>query len=233
MERDFENNICLIAKNIEPIKVKLDLIKDENKDRIQNLWNIISFEKRNGEDMDIIFSKVISSLKEQNKKYTNKTYSYTIIYSLEEFNAEQEGYLKTLLTEIIKICKTYFNQPFLILLSKDELNKKKVIDFFNKEEIRNIGIDPRNISSFVSPLNSNNENGEMIKQKIFKIFSYFYELGDEFEYKKQPFILYKRTEEKYYSINMLILGRTQVGKSTFINTLLGEKKLMKEEEVSA
>jgi len=64
----------------------------------------------------------------------------------------------------------------------------------------------------------------MIKQKILIIFSYFYELGDEYEYKKNPFILYKKTDEKYYSINMLILGRTQVGKSTFINTLLGEKK---------
>ena len=224
MDRDYKNNICLIGKNIEDIKVKLDLIKDENKDRIQNLWNIISFEKRNGENMKSIFDGVVSSLKEQNKKYIMKTYSYTIIYSLEEFNAEQERDLKALLNQIIEICKTYFNQPFLILLSQDELNEKKVLDFFNKEEIRNIGIDPRNISSFVSPLNSNNENGKMIKLKIFKIFSYFYEFGDEFEYKNVPFILYKRTKEKYYSINMLILGRTQVGKSTFINTLLGEKK---------
>lgn len=223
MDRDYKNNICLIGKNIEDIKVKLDLIKDENKDRIQNLWNIISFEKRNGEDMNSIFDRVVSSLKEQNKKYSMKTYSYTIIYSLEKFDKEQESHLKTLLTKINSICKTYFNQPFLILLSQDELNKKEVLNFFNKEEIRNIGIDPRNISSFVSPLNSNNENGEIIK-KIFKIFSYFYELGDEFEYKKVPFILYKRTEEKYYPINMLILGRTQVGKSTFINTLLDEKR---------
>ena len=224
MDRDYKNNICLIGKNIEDIKVKLDLIKDENKDRIQNLWNIISFEKRNGEDMNSIFDGVVSSLKEQNKKYSMKTYSYTIIYSLEKFNEKQERHLKALLNQIIKICKTYFNQPFLILLSEDELNKKKVLDFFNKEEIRNIGIDPRNISSFVSPLNSNNENGKMIKLKIFKIFSYFYEFGDEFELKNVHFILYKRTKEKYYSINMLILGRTQVGKSTFINTLLGEKK---------
>jgi GTP-binding protein EngB required for normal cell division len=224
MERDYKNNICLIGKDIEHIKAKLDLIKDDNKDKIQNLWNIISFEKRNGEDMNSIFDGVVSSLKEQNKKYSMKTYSYTIIYSLEKFNAEQERHLKALLNQIIKICKTYFNQPFLILLSEDELNKKKVLDFFNKEEIRNIGIDPRNISSFVSPLNSNNENGKMIKLKIFKIFSYFYEFGDKFELKNVPFILYKRTKEKYYSINMLILGRTQVGKSTFINTLLGEKK---------
>ncbi len=226
MERDFENNICLIGKNIDSIKVKLDLNKDNNENRIQNLWNIILFEKGNEENMDKVFNKVIDSLKEKNKKYSNKIYSYTIIYSLEEFNINQENLLRSLLTEIIKICDSYFNQPFLILLSQDESDKKKAINFFNKEEIQNIGLDQRNISYFISPINSNNneKNEEMIKQKIFKIFSYFYELGDEFEYKKRPFILYKRTKEKYYSINMLILGRSQVGKSTFINTLLDEKK---------
>ena len=223
---DFENNICLIGKNIDSIEEKLDLKKDNNENRIQNLWNIILFEKGNAENMDKVFNKVIDSLKEKNKKFSNKIYSYTIIYSLEEFNVNQENHLRTLLTEIIKICDSYFNQPFLILLSQDESDKKKVINFFNKEEIQNIGFDQRNISYFISPINSNNneKNEEMIKQKIFKIFSYFYELGDEFEYKKKPFILYKRTKEKYYSINMLILGRSQVGKSTFINTLLGEKK---------
>ena len=226
MKRDFENNICLIGKNIDSIKVKLDLNKDNNENRIQNLWNIILFEKGNEENMDNVFKKVIDSLKVKNKKYSNKIYSYTIIYSLEEFNENQENHLRTLLTEIIKICDSYFNQPFLILLSQDESDKKKVINFFNKEEIQNIGLDQRNISYFISPINSNNneKNEEMIKQKIFKIFSYFYELGDEFEYEEKRFRLYKKNEEKYYPINILILGRSQVGKSTFINTLLGEKR---------
>ena len=89
MERDFENNICLIGKNIDSIKVKLDLNKDNNENRIQNLWNIILFEKGNEENMDNVFKKVIDSLKEKNKKYSNKIYSYTIIYSLEEFNENQ------------------------------------------------------------------------------------------------------------------------------------------------
>ena len=136
--------------------------------------------------MDKVFNKVIDSLKEKNKKFSNKIYSYTIIYSLEEFNVNQENHLRTLLTEIIKICDSYFNQPFLILLSQDESDKKKVINFFNKEEIQNIGLDQRNISYFISPINSNNneKNKEMIKQKIFKIFSYFYELGDDLNIKK-------------------------------------------------
>ena len=103
-----------------------------------------------------VFNKVIDSLKEQNKKYSRKIYSYTIIYSLEVFNEKQESNLKTLLTEIIKKFKTYFNQPFLILLSQDESNKQKIIDFFKKEEIQNIGIDQRNISYFISPISSKN-----------------------------------------------------------------------------
>ena len=36
----------------------------------------------------------------------------------------------------------------------------------------------------------------MIRNKIFKIFSYFYERGDEFEYKNKRFILYEKNEEK-------------------------------------
>ena len=68
------------------------------------------------------------------------------------------------------------------------------------------------------------KNEEKIKQKILKIFSYFYQFRDQFEYKKQLFRLYKKNEKKYYSINILLLGKTQVGKSTFINTFLREKR---------
>ena len=57
-----------------------------------------------------------------------------------------------------------------------------------------------------------------------KIFSYFFELGDKFIINGKEFKLYKETEEKLFPINILMLGKTQVGKSTFINTLLNEKR---------
>ena len=227
METDKKNNICLLGENLSLIKKKLDLFQDNNANKIQNLWNIISFElKYNQERKDTVMNKIIDSLKEKNKKYSKLIYSYTIIYSLENFNEEKENYLKRLLTEIIKICPTTFNQPFLILLGKDESNKNKIINFINREDIQNIGIDKRNISCFISPLNSENSNinGEKIRQKILRIFSYFYQYGDKFKFNENRYILYQENEKKYYSINILTLGKTQVGKSTFINTLLGEKR---------
>ena len=216
---DLKNNICLLGENVNLLQQDLDLIQDKNIDKIENLWNIISFElKDKNKEIDIIFDKVIDSLKQQNKKYSKKIFSYTIIYALDIFNEEKENYLKSLLNKIVKAFPNFFDHPFIILLGEDESNKNKIVSFINRE-IQNIGIDKRNISFFIKK-----KEKEMIRNKILKIFSYFYELGDEIEYKKKHFRLYKKNEEKYYPINILILGRTQVGKSTFINTLLGEKR---------
>ena len=83
METDLKNNICLLGENLSLIKKKLDLFQDNNANKIQNLWNIISFElKYNQERKDTVMNKIIDSLKEKNKKYSKLIYSYTIIYSL-------------------------------------------------------------------------------------------------------------------------------------------------------
>jgi len=216
---DLKNNICLLGENVDLLQKELDLIQDKNIDKIENLWNIISFElKDKNKEIDTIFDQVIDSLKQQNKKYSKKIFSYTIIYALDILNEEKENYLKSLLNKIVKAFPDFFDHPFIILLGEDESNKNKIVSFINRE-IQNIGIDKRNISFFTKI-----KEKEMVRNKILKIFSYFYERGDEFEHKKKKFKLYKMTEEKYYPINFIILGRTQVGKSTFINTLLGEKR---------
>jgi len=216
---DLKNNICLLGENVDLLQKELDLIQDKNIDKIENLWNIISFElKDKNKEIDTNFDQVIDSLKQQNKKYSKKIFSYTIIYALDILNEEKENYLKSLLNKIVKAFPDFFDHPFIILLGEDESNKNKIVSFINRE-IQNIGIDKRNISFFTKI-----KEKEMVRNKILKIFSYFYERGDEFEYQKKKFKLYKMTEEKYYPINFIILGRTQVGKSTFINTLLGEKR---------
>ena len=119
---------------------------------------------------------------------------------------------------------TTFYLPFFIFLIKDENDKSE----FNKFVEEDIKIDKRNISCYISPLNENiknkKENEELIKLKILKIFSYFFELGDNFNINGKKYKLYKEKKEKLYPINILLLGKTQVGKSTFLNTLLNEKK---------
>ena len=79
---DRKNNICLLGENVDLLQKELDLIQDKNIDKIENLWNIISFElKDKNKEIDTIFDQVIDSLKQQNKKYSKKIFSYTIIYA--------------------------------------------------------------------------------------------------------------------------------------------------------
>ena len=182
MANEFNNNICLIGENVDLIKKKLDLERDENVNKIQNLWNIISYEIKEKPEKEInqIFEEIIESIKKEIEiKYTKKKYSYTIIYSLNNFNKQKEIYIKELLYKIVKICPSFFKQPFLILLAEGEETKDNIIKFINKDEIQNLGIDKRNISYFISPLTENKENTEVIKLKLLKIFSYFFELGDK------------------------------------------------------
>ena len=74
---------------------------------------------------------------------------------------------------------------------------------------------------------------KIIKKNIFKIYSFFFEKGDEFEFEDRKIKLYKKPKEILFYINILTLGRTQVGKSTFINTLLKEKKAREGGEASS
>ena len=77
---DLKNSICLFGENVKLLQQDLDLIQDKNIDKIENLWNIIFFElKDKNKEIDIIFDKVIDSLKQQNKKFSKKIFSYTII----------------------------------------------------------------------------------------------------------------------------------------------------------
>jgi hypothetical protein len=219
---DLNNNICLIGKNVEQIKDELGLVQGENK--IENLWNIISYEKKDKNDMDSIINKLIDSIKKniEDSGYSKKIFSYTIIYSLEDYTEEIDC-LKKMFTKIVKISPSFFYQPFFIFLAKDENDKNEFSKFINGDDFEKIGIDKRNISCFISPLNHKNDL-EMIKRKILKIFAYFYESGDEFQFRNKPYILYNKNNEDLYSFNILTLGKTQVGKSTFINSFLKEKK---------
>ena len=60
--------------------------------------------------------------------------------------------------------------------------------------------------------------------KLIQIFSYYNELGDKFEINGYPY--YSITDFNNFPtyINILIMGRSQSGKSTFINLLLDEKR---------
>ncbi len=226
-EKDLENNICLIGDiDITLIQENLDLFQDKYADKIENSWKIRIFKVKDEEEEKVkeVINEIIVSIKNIKTNFSNKIFSYTIIYSLYNFNTKKKSYLKSLLTEIAKMSSSFFYQPFLILLADDEKSKNSTISFLNEDSIQKLSIDKRNISCFISPLKGNKENIKMIKTKILKIFSYYYQLGDNITYKEHNFNLYKQNDKNLYSINVLVLGQSQVGKSTLINTLLKEKR---------
>ena len=228
----YDNNICIIGKNTDKIAEKLDLFKERNKEKLENRWYISSYNINNNEEIEKIYNKIIKNINDMIEKsdFSEEIFSYTIIYSLDDLKKNKNE--KDNITKLFKIIslkiESFYYLPFFILLAKDEKDKEDLDSFINSQNINNIKIDKRNIETFITPLNVSLEEKEknikLIKQKIYKIFSYFFEMGDEFKYKDTVFKLYEEKEEKLYPINILILGKTQVGKSSFINTLLKEKK---------
>ena len=229
-DEKYDNNICIIGKKINKIIKELGLFKEKNKEKLENNWIISSYNINNNEEIEQIYNKIITNINDMKEKsdFSEEIFSYTIIYSLDDLkkNKNEKDNITKLFNIISLKIEYFYYHPFFIWLAKDEKDKEELDSFISSQN--DIKIDKRNIECFITPLNDNLEEKEkkikLIKQKIYKNFSYFFEMGDEFKYKDTIFKLYEETKEKLFPINILILGKTQVGKSTFINTLLKEKR---------
>ena len=233
---EYNNTIILIGKNVELIEQKLNLNKSKEK-KIENFWNINLFEIENNfsEALETIKSMLIKKINIEEFS-NNNIFSFTIIYSLndlDEDNKEKENILN-LCKMIVEVSYSFYYQPFLIFLTKRKADNLRLDKLIN-EEIKKAGYDIRNISRFMTPLNidifMNEEIVKLIRKKIFTIFDYYFGLGDDYgeilinkDKYTLPYKLYNESEEGLINLNILILGKTQVGKSTFINTLLKEKR---------
>ena len=213
-----KNNIGIVGKEVNLIKMDLSLYKEDNKKKLENFWNIISFSEWND---------IIEILKNNISDYRKEKFSFTIIISLGDLDNEQKIKINQLLQNLEdNLMENEFSEyytPFLIFLVQKE---EDIIDL-KKEFIQYNYIDIRNFSFFISPLkiDANKEiNIKKIKRKIYKIYSYFYELGDTLQFEGQTIKLYEEPDKELLPINTLVIGKTQVGKSTVINTLLKEKR---------
>ena len=204
------------SKEVELIKVELNLNKDINENKIENFWNIFSYGWNHIKD-------IISILKNKSCPFNKEIFSFTIIASLNVITDTQKNQINELFQNIENSKIREHHYPFIIFLIKNVAE-----EIILKEEIKKCKkFDERNISCFISPLLESplkEQNKKLIKQKINKIFSYFYELGDEFEFGTQKIKLYEEPEEGLLPVNVLVIGKTQVGKSTVINTFLNEKR---------
>ena len=214
-----KNNICIIGndeKDVELIKTELNLNKDFNENKIENYWNIFSYGWNHIKD-------IIAVLKSNSSPFNNEIFSFTIIASLNEIKGSQKEQINELFKNIENSKIREHKYPFIIFLIKNAEEEAVLKNELNKYK----KFDERNISIFISPLIDNKlkeKNIKLIKLKINKIFSYFYELGDEFEFGGQTIKLYEEPEIGLLPVNVLVIGKTQVGKTTLINSFLNEKR---------
>ncbi len=225
---NYDNNICIIGEDIESIKNKLNLNKnkDENSNKLENLWNIISYEINDNnnneykllvENEDKLFDNILNNIEniKKNSIYdVNKIFSFTIIHYLNKIESQIKNLEKMFEKIIVKFKDDFYYQPFIIILVNNEPDKQKIENFLNNKKLLE-GIDKRKISNFIKEDSSN------IIKKLNKIFFYFFGLGDKFEINNKEYKLFSPNKD-LNPINILVLGKEQNGKSTFINSLLME-----------
>lgn len=216
-ERKGDEAIIWLIGNKE---AEINIIKSQiNLPNITILWNYLEIIDNNVDDC---FNKLIidyeKAIEEENMLSQKNLFNFAIIYYLNSKNKEELNNLSLLFKKIIKSdnYSPYF-EPFFILLDTNE-EENYLKDRVNELDVK---IDKKyNISYFNYSFNDSSiikeENIKSINKKLLTIYSYFYQLGDE--------NFYQRTEKELYNINIILSGRSQVGKSTLINILLKEKK---------
>ena len=213
---------------------------------------IVGKKKKNNQKktLDILFNwmnekieEIIQRIKNIREESTVKdNFREIIIYYFENFDKDKENIVK--LFDMLDPNR-YFH-PFFICLcnNEEELNNIKcginnlINEYFENEK----EIDKNNFSyfEFHPDLHENEANIDIstplnslslkIIKKFIHIFSYYNELGDEFfeEINNQNNHIFSinndNNEDNKYRINVICIGKSQRGKSSFINYLLKEKR---------
>ena len=167
------------------------------------------------EDNDIIFKTLNIFQNEFEEKINNEDYkdkvNEIIIYRVLKLDDEKiKEFLKFLNSKRDEIYDLIM--PFIIFLfNNNEEIERKINDIIEKEELEKL--DKRFIFFC-----KNSNNDEIIKNLIYRAFSYYNECGDKFDLKGNDIDLRKNKYEFY--INIICVARTQNGKSTFINKFI-------------
>ena len=215
-------NIYIISENaniiVEEIKESMkgknenDLNKNnDNLDKnIVSFWEFTSLEGSLPNKLNIL----LNILKKKIEACTIDSQQFKEIYIIKNDGISQDNIneLFDKLNDILDESGEYYH-PFIIFLTKEEISVNNQ-DYYN--------LDLKKISFLLY-----SEEQFPLSDLIFKliqIFSYYNELGDEFEINGYPY--YSISDYNNYPtyLNILIMGRSQSGKSTFINLLLDEKR---------
>ena len=186
--------------------------------------------------------KILHLLNNEIKKIPNDLIKFQTIKELKEIEKEQDDYRKVFILKNINelndslknyISENYREQLFIIIIS-DLNNANSLI----KDKLKEILSDEKIYAYFdidnIKVLDSYNK----LALSILKIYSYFNQIDD---YDFINFVLEKdlvnkeieglseeleQIKNNNHTINIKVCGDSSTGKSTFINTILGEKRCL-------
>jgi len=189
-------------------------------------------------DMKSYFSPFFIFLSTKNLDLTCFNKSKTFLYKIAEDDfLNLKNYMADLFQKInpeSQNLKTQKNEKDILDIKEDQ-HIEPLIKFEDSQNISNITDESININNNkIEFININEDPKEKIKiiftffNKLISLFIYYNELGDTFSFinseNKEQYINIENDIDVTVFINILLLGRTGVGKSTLINLLLDEKK---------
>ena len=224
---NYELNISILSSRCKDIieKIKeLCKFKEENENikkdnnletNITSFWNWIPI-NCNENEIDDNLLLLIGYLKDKINACSDKNnnQAFKEVFIIEKKDISETKFTEFLDTfdENLEDFGEYYH-PFIIFLTNEEL--KIEYENYNK-------IDSKKIFTFPFP-----DDELSISKLVFKLIqccSYYNELGDYFCINGYPYQAIPEIENYSTYLNILLLGRSQSGKSTFINLLLGEKR---------
>ena len=210
----------------ETMKNNSDELLEKNITKKLNLYSFMNF-KIYDDTHDLMnkLKQYIISVKEKQKS-ENNVFSEVIIVLNNEKIKEQIDIIRHNMDddEVMTSCYT----PFLIVISPESLDLKDLMSSKKTYHFKTT------LKEIISDIKSQKENQQIsievssFFRKINVLFSYYNELGDEFSFKttdnKEFLVQIEDDTDISVFMNILLMGRSGVGKSTLINLLLDEKK---------
>ena len=160
------------------------------------------------ENINVFNDKYKSQIQEQID--VNKFKELILYKTLNLNDKEEKNNIDSFISNISSIYDDKSLMPFIIFLNE---NLKEL------EEYINIKLNDKKIDRrFIFCLEYSDKNKILIKNSIYRAYSYFNDCGDVFELNDKKIDLRKNNFSCYY--NIICIARSQTGKSSFINAFI-------------
>lgn len=196
---------------ISKINASFNSIKNEEK-KIVSYWRWFPLTDSLNDNLLTIISLMSSKIKICFDKKNNHKFKEVLIIQNKNIIPEKLDDFFEQLNDILDECGRYFH-PFIIFLTEEKIN----IDYESYDNF-----DEKKICFLPFPVDEPTFTDLLFK--LIQCCSYFNELGDYFEINGYPYQAIPDIETFPTYLNILIAGRSQSGKSTFVNLLLNQKR---------